>query len=364
MELYTKTNVIYSELLKRITTGIFQIDGHIPTEEELAIEFRCSRGTVGRAVMRLANEGLVTRKPRDGTRVIRNSVAASVSFLNLDACAFVYPSDQHESVWRTARGFQEVAHRAKCRTIMLSAGTDFCKEAEIVGRLSEFNVRGAVLFPVITNPTEMAYYSQMILSCLFPVVLVELSIPGMGRPAVIVDGFHAGYTMTQHLLKQGLRKIGFLANYASASFIRDRYLGYRQALEEAGIAENETWILLESEMNPNFEDPLEEPIQVAQSYLDKKIDVEGVVCATDFMALGLLQAAQSRGVNVPKDLKITGIDDCAMATTASVPLTTYHVPYEALGGKAFEVLNAQVCGVSRLAAETQMRGKIAVRESA
>ncbi|MEJ0000598.1 MAG: hypothetical protein WDO13_16415 [Verrucomicrobiota bacterium] len=132
--------------------------------------------------MRLVQEGLIERKPRAGTRVIRRVGRSAPAALDLDACAFVCPGDEHEGVWRTARGFQQAAFHAGRRTLMLSTGTDFRKEAEIVGRLGEFNVRGAALFPVITNPAEMAYYSRMILSCPFPLVLVELALPGMGVP--------------------------------------------------------------------------------------------------------------------------------------------------------------------------------------
>ena len=363
-ESYTKQDFIYAELLKRITTGICPISARIPTEQELALEFQCSRGTVGRAIMRLVQEGLVARKPHDGTRVIRTTLSAPAPSLNLDACAFVYPSDQHEGVWRTARGFQQAAHGANRRTLMLSAGTDYRKEAEIIGRLGEFNVKGAVLFPVITTPTEMAYYSQMILSCPFPVVLVELSISGMGLSSVVVDGFHAGYTMTRHLLDKGIRRIGFLAHYAWTPFIRDRYLGYRQALEGAGLAEDESCILLEPTMNPNFEDPLTEPYQIAQRFLEKEPKVDAVVCASDFMALGLMRAAQEKGLRIPKDLKITGIDDYESAAAASPALTTYHVPYETLGKKAFELLNAQMSKGSGRAIEKQVRGEIIVRQSA
>lgn len=363
-ESHTKQDFIFAELRKRITTGLWPIESNIPTEGELTVEFQCSRGTVGRAVMRLVQEGLVERKPRAGTRVVRNTVATLSGSLDLDACAFVYASDQHEGVWRTTRGFQQAAHESKRRTMMLSAGTDFRKEAEMVGRLAEFNVKGAVLFPVITNPTEMAYYSQMILACPFPVVLVELAIPGMGRPAVVVDGLHAGYTMTRHLLDQGLRRIGFVAHYAWAPFIRDRYLGYRQAMEEAGVAENADWVHLQPDMNPNFDDPLDESVQIGESYLKKNKKLEGIVCSSDFMALGLMKAASRCGVSIPGDVKITGVDDYEMAASAAVPLTTYHVPYETMGRRAFEMLNARMKGDVSAVAESQVRGHIVVRKSA
>lgn len=364
-EARTKQDIIYAELLRRIEREIYPIDGHIPTEIELAEEFQCSRGTVGRAVMRLVQEKLVARKPHSGTRVIRHAPAPSPARLELDACAYIYPSNQHEGIWRTGRGFELAAHDAKRRTLMLSTESDFRKEAEIVGRLGEFNVNGAVLFPVITSPTEMAYYTQMILACPFPVVLAELAIPGMGRPAVVVDGLHAGYTMTRHLIDRGLRRIGFLTHYAWTPFMRDRYLGYRQALEEAGIPVNDEWVRLESRIKADFEDPVKDPARTAQDYLAKHgHELEGVVCSCDYIALGLLQEAQRMGINVPRDLKIVGIDDHELAATSTPKLTTYRVPYEMLGRKAFELLSAQMNGDALPTSEVQVRGTLVVRESA
>jgi DNA-binding LacI/PurR family transcriptional regulator len=247
---------------------------------------------------------------------------------------------------------------------MLSTGTDYSKEAEIVGRLQEFNVKGAVLFPVVTNPAEMAHYSQMILSCPYPVVLIELALPGMGRPLVVGDGMHAGYTMTRCLLDQGLRRIGFLAHYAWAPYIRDRYLGYRQAMEEAGLSIDERTVHLDPAMTPDFEDPTREPQQIAATYLDQNQDLEGVVCAMDFLALGLIEAARAKGSAVPRDLKVTGIDDIGVAASAAVPLTTYHMPYEIMGSRAFELLDEQMNGRRASRLEVQVRGELVRRVSA
>lgn len=363
-ELQNKQEFVYSQLRDRILSGHWTIGDQISTEDQLSTEFRCSRGTISRAVARLVQEKLVERKTRSGTRVISNSISRSASTLDLDACAFIHPSDQHEGVWRTERGFQQAAHSAKRRTFMLSTGTDFRREAEIVGRLIEFNVKGAVLFPVILTPQEMAYYTQMICACPLPIVLVELNIPGIGRPSVVVDGLHAGYTMTRHLLQQGLRRIGFLANYAWAPYIRDRYLGYRQALEEAGVPFDESCVSMESAMRPNFEDPLQDSIRSAHQYLDKNTNLEGVVCSHDFIALGLMQAAQARGIRIPESLKVTGIDDYGISSVGEVPLTTYRVPYEKIGQQAFETLNILMRGETCSPLETQVRGEIVVRQSA
>ena len=356
-----KLDTIFHALQERIVQGEWKVGDQIPTEQDLAAEFGCSRGTMGRAIAQLVREGFVERRTRAGTRVMRQSVVRE-SAIDFDACAFIHPSQQHEGVWRTASGFQQAACGAKCRTLMLSTGTDFRKEAEIIGRLAEFDVKGAVLFPVILAPSDLAFYTQMILACKFPVVLVELNIAGMGRPAVVADGLHAGYTMTKHLLGQGLKKIGFLGNYAWAPIVREKYLGYRQAMEEAGLGDADALVHLDPSMTPRFDDPLREPTELARTYLQTHPGLEGVVCSLDFMALGVMRAAQELGLRVPQDLKVAGIDDYALAGANG--LTTYRVPYETIGARAFDTLNQIIAGQASQLTEIQVRGELIVRQSA
>lgn len=359
-----KLDAIFAALKERILHGHWPVGSQIPTEMDLAVEFGVSRGTIGRAIAQLVHEGFVERRTRAGTRVVRNTSSRDAAAIDFDAVAFIHPSQQHEGVWRTASGFQQAAHGAKSRTLMLSTGMDFRKEAEIIGRLPEFDVKGAVLFPVILAPEDLSFYTQMILACKFPVVLVEVNIPGIGRPAVVADGLHAGYTMTRHLLGQGLKRVGFLANYAWAPIVREKYLGYRQAMEEAGLSGMEPLVHLDPAMTPRFDDPLREPTELGRAYLQSHPDIEAVVCSHDFLAMGVIRAAQELGLRVPQDLKVTGIDDYTLAGAGVPALTTYRVPYEKIGGMAFDALNRLVAGQPQDTTEMQVRGEIVVRQSA
>lgn len=362
-EIQNKVDAVFAEMERRITSGAWPVGEQIPTEAELAEEFSCSRGTVGRAIARLSHDRLVERRTRAGTRVIQKAADRTAKGLDLDACAFIYPSAQHEGVSRIVNGFQQAANESRQRTMMLTTGTDFRKEAEIVGRLGEFNVRGAVIYPVISSPQDHIYYMQMILACPYPVVLVDVNLPGVGRPGVVADGQHAGYTMTKHLIAQGARRIGFLANYAWVPAVRDRYLGYRQAMSEAGLGEGKEHVHLEGKMTPRFDNPLEEPTAIARAYLDRHPDLEGVVCADDFLAHGCLDAARERGMSVPGRLRIAGIGDFRLLPQTTPALTTYRVPFEQMGHRAFTVLTNMINTASREAGEEIVRGEIVVRDS-
>lgn len=62
---------VRAEVLRRIRTGIWPEGALIPTEDELARELRCARATVNRALTELAEAGILERRRRVGTRVMR-----------------------------------------------------------------------------------------------------------------------------------------------------------------------------------------------------------------------------------------------------------------------------------------------------
>ena len=352
-----KLDLVFNELERRILNKVWKVGDQIPPEQALAAEFKCSRSTIGMAIAQLDHGGLVERRVRTGTHVISNTPNRQTAPLQLDACAFIYPSEQHEGVARMVKGFQQAAHELDRRVVLMSTGANIQKESEIISRLGEFDVKGAVIFPMMIDPLQYPFYSKMVSACSFPIVLVEVGLPETRRPAVVVDGFDAGYTMAKHLIAQGIRKIGFLANYGWVNTTRDKHLGYRRALSEAGL-DDASYAMIEPEMHPSYDHPLEEPRKIATEYLKQHPDVEGVVCSSDFLAVGLLQVARESGRRVPRDLRITGMDDFALA--AAEGLTTYRIPYEEIGRRAFEVLNASMIGTTA-PGDIYVRGELVKR---
>ncbi len=358
----SKSDFVYDALVERIRDGVWPVDGQIPSEIEIASEFNTSRSTIGKAVARLVHEGMVARKRRAGTRVIRNSPGGNGRSVELDAFAFICPSEQHEGIRRIAQGFQEAAHLAQRRVVLMTTGPDFRKEGEIIGRLDEFDVKAAAVYPVLPELQDRLHFEQMLLRCRFPVVLT-LGLPGVGFPTVIADGFHAGSTMTRHLLGQGLKRIGFLSNYSWVTSTRESYLGYRQAMEDAGISIQQGWVLLDPGLKANFEDPLSEGKLFTKQYLDGAGDLEAVVCSDDFTALVCMTSAREMGIRVPEQFKVAGIADYALSAQSDPPLTTYHVPFEEIGRQSFQMLSHLLEGETTADREIQLRGTLVARKS-
>lgn len=360
----SKVSGIYTLLEERIRNGRWPIGTQIPTEVELAKKFGCSRSTVGKAIAQLVHAGLVERRTKAGTRVLRDTPSSSRPEIELDAFAFIYPSDQHDGIWRTLKGFQNAGQRAGRRVVMLPSGTDYQKEMELVGRLSEFAVKGAVVFPLLPTPEDVLQFSRVLLSSKLPIVLTEVSLPALGCTTVIVDSFHAACSVTRHLIARGMRQIGFLANYANIPAVTEEYRGYLWALEEAGLTPPPGGVVLDPSVRPDFDNPLIESTALGRHLLDSAgAALDAAVCANDYLAIGCLHAARERGIAVPSGLAIASCNDYGLCGPDGLTLTTCHIPREEIGRRCFEILNGIVSGKPLIHHEVTVRGSLVVGQS-
>lgn len=360
----SKLDGVYELLEERIRTKVWPIGSQIPTEVELSTALGCSRSTVGKAIAQLVHAGLVERRTKAGTRVIRDTPFTPRPEIDLDAFAFIYPSDQHEGIWRTLKGFQDAGRKAGRRVVMLPSGTDYEKEMELVDQLSEFAVKGAVVFPLLPTPEAVLKFSQTLISSKLPIVLTEVNLPAIGCPTVVVDAFHAAHTMTRHLISRGLRKIGFLANYANIPAVTEEYRGYLWALEEAGLSAPAGGVLLDPSVNPDFDNPLIESTALGHRLLESANgSLDAAVCANDYLALGCIQAASERGLTVPGSLAVASCNDYGLTGPGGLALTTYRIPREQIGRRCFELLDQIVSGRPIPHHEATVRGALVTGQS-
>jgi DNA-binding LacI/PurR family transcriptional regulator len=170
-----------------------------------------------------------------------------------------------------------------------------------------------------------------------PVVLVDVSHPAL--PHVAVDDVHGGELATRHLLGRGHRRIAFVGDSADNPFgltsSEQRRQGYLRALAEAGVEHG-------PELQALGGYGREAARTLAARLLDLPEPPTAVFAASDMQAVGVLEAAQARGLDVPGDLAVIGFDDVEVA--AIVGLTTIRQPLHASGAHGADLLMAQIEG--------------------
>ncbi len=155
--------------------------------------------------------------------------------------------------------------------------------------------------------------------------------------SVQVDYEHAAYTATKYLIDLGHRDIAFIGNNKQHDFNLLVFEGFRRATSEADIALSTNRIQLnvynEESLGPCIDEAL------GGAHLPTAL-----FCATDFYAMRALRRLHHRGIRVPEDISVIGIDDVLSSKYLIPSLTTMAVDRQEMGRLGIELLQKAING--------------------
>lgn len=145
-----------------------------------------------------------------------------------------------------------------------------------------------------------------------------------------IDDIGGAEAATHYLIGQGYRRIGHLNTFAKNRVAQRRFVGYRRALENAGLEFNMQWVKKDkASIHGGYRATL-------ALLADQQVDA--IFCHNDLMAIGAIFAMEHVGKHVPRDLGLVGFDDIVMAAIVDPPLTTMRVAQYELGRLSGELL--------------------------
>jgi DNA-binding LacI/PurR family transcriptional regulator len=138
-------------------------------------------------------------------------------------------------------------------------------------------------------------------------------IPGQKYCTVGTDNVLGGKRATQHLLKLGRKRILFLGGSDPEAMQRHR--GYTEALQEAGIRIDDALI-------GRVEFEAESAESAVDALVTRKTPFDGIVAASDLIALGAIRALHRSGLLVPRDVSVVGYDNNLLSRLSTPTLST------------------------------------------
>lgn len=185
----------------------------------------------------------------------------------------------------------------------------------------------------------MGYLDPQIISkihdCDCPIVVLDNYIPSPGVSNVVFDYYSAAVIAAEYLVKMGHRQIGYIGSDISGGkiqyFSQQTFKGYRQVLEKNQLSVPAAWM----QMNASDE-------ETAREAMDRILQSEqlptAILCSGDIFAIGALRSIKHRGLRVPDDLSLVGIDDILLSRYIEPALTTVRVDRKSMAGMAVEAL--------------------------
>lgn len=161
-----------------------------------------------------------------------------------------------------------------------------------------------------------------------------------GQPGLTIgcDNLAGCRAATEHLIAGGAKRIAFIGD-ATEHYpeFRRRWQGYAEALAAAGLDRHEA-------LQVNAISTEEDGTRAASDLLARGKAFDGLVAASDLIALAAMRVLAAAGLRVPEDVKVVGFDDIPAAAFASPPLTTVTQDAAAAGGRLVDLLLAQIRG--------------------
>lgn len=172
-----------------------------------------------------------------------------------------------------------------------------------------------------------------------PLVVVDSTTYGYPVDSILADNRGGAFLAVSHFIRNGYRKIGFFGDLDYSLSIKERYLGYVEAMTtvmEDGAMQT---ALLETMRYSLLRDVEEYVLAknvkvVAQRVRTMEELPEVFMCSNDRAAIFLMNVLKELGYRVPEDIGIVGFDDMEISTMVIPSLTTCHIAKKNMGMKA------------------------------
>ena len=174
-----------------------------------------------------------------------------------------------------------------------------------------------------------------------PLVFFDRHIEIPGNSNVLIDDFQGGLDATEHLILQGCKKIAHFSGPQELEIYKNRFNGYKAALEKHNISLDENLIISSKLMETDG-------IESAKKILSLNIPVDGIFSANDTAAISALQYLKEQGIRIPEDIAIVGFSNEPISSVIEPSLTTIDQPGFEMGKIATNLLLTQIKDKQRL----------------
>ncbi len=261
-----------------------------------------------------------------------NPMARGLSSGRCQTLGVIVPFFTHASAVERLRGVVAALHDSRYDLVLFNVESRVHRD-EHLAALRRDRADGLLVLSLRPRPQDFERLS----AAGIPVVLVDAR--GAGVSMVVTDDVEGGRIATRHLVALGHERIAFLGEDPGNEFGFtsgvDRERGYREVLDDAGIAVRPDLVAYGAHDRTVAQ-------RLTEQLLARSERPTAVFASSDVQAMGVLAAARAGGMHVPGDLSVVGFDDIEISAYAG--LTTVRQPLYESGHLGATILLDVVAG--------------------
>jgi LacI family transcriptional regulator len=305
-------------------------DGRRVSMREVALRAGVSQATVSRVLngatsVRAAHREAVLAAVAE-LEYRPNRLARNLRRQRADMIGVVVSDIENPHFTEMVRAVEDAAYRRGYRVLLCNTDESAEKQRAYLEVLADERPLGVIVAPTDPRGAEIGG----LLDHGIPVVAFDRVVDDRRADAVIANNVVAARVATEHLVRGGHRRIGFVGGRDDVETGADRRQGYERALGAAGLAP----------LTANGEFRIDGGEAATARLLAER--PTGLVVANNLMTIGALRALRAAGVAVPRDVALVAIDDPFWAELTEPPLTTLAQPVRRMADEAVRLLLARI----------------------
>jgi LacI family transcriptional regulator len=216
--------------------------------------------------------------------------------------------------------------RANYSALFVSGRWHVADERHCIDRLLSRRVDGIILVTSRLPDRELVNLSKTI-----PMILTGRRVVGDRLYSLDFDSAPGACLATEYLIRQGHRRIAFIAGSTGHLDAAQRLAGYKAALAAHRIPFSDALVVPGDYSDKGGHAALEQ-------LLETGVEFTAVFAANDQSAYGAMLALHRRGIKVPEDVSVIGYDDLPTSSFSIPPLTTVHRAIDEVGEAAAQAM--------------------------
>jgi LacI family transcriptional regulator len=262
-----------------------------------------------------------------------NHIAAALRNGKSNIIGIIVPTADRSFFSSVVRGIEEIANRGRYQVMITQTYDQYEKEAATVEALLNARVDGIIASH--GKETENFDHFKKVKDKGIPLILFDRSNDDLEVSQVVIDDYLGAFQATEHLIKQGYKRIAHFTSTKKISIYRERLRGYREALDRNGLPYDES-LVITSDLQ------LEDGRNSMTKLLSKKPYPDAVFSASALGAVGAMQILRENGIQIPQQVGLVAFSNEPFTSFTQPSLTTVDQHSMRIGNAAAEIFLEEV----------------------
>ncbi len=266
----------------------------------------------------------------------KNTIASSLKSGKTNVIGVIIPSVEINFFGSVVHGIESIANLNGYNVLIYQSDEDMCHEAKGIETFLSARVDG-ILASIAKNTLDFSHFLE-VKARKIPLVIFDRINDKLDLPSVGIDDFKGAFLATEHLIKQGYRRIAHIsASQHVISIWNTRLKGYKAALAANNIPFDKSLIYV-----GNIS--IESGKEAVKYFFENANPPDAIFAVEDFTALGAIKELKERNIKIPEEVGIFGFANEHFGEHITPALSTIDQQTVLMGKESIKLLLELISG--------------------